>query len=235
MHHLFRDDFVHAPSQWETTLQCNVVSHWLVAYTKSSLPICYVGKIPTTNFTMTSNESHGVWNHTLLFVQQLLHGYTEENTKAPHHWPFVGSFTKCRLYRNYSMSHVTSSWRCIEAKAVSGWPTNSPYKGPVMRKVFLFYVLIIIQCLSTFPRQRVLWVTSRPVRMTSAAFHVHEIWWRTTQLQVRVSMCLVITRMKTERGVQVCDTSKSKARLKSQIRKNIPHISPWYLQKKTDI
>ena len=33
----YRDLFVHAPSQWETTLHCNVVSHWLGAYTKWSL------------------------------------------------------------------------------------------------------------------------------------------------------------------------------------------------------
>ena len=32
-----RDHFVYAPSQWETTLQCNIVSHWLGAYTKWSL------------------------------------------------------------------------------------------------------------------------------------------------------------------------------------------------------
>ena len=32
-----RDHFVYVPSQWETTLQCNVVSHWLGAYTKWSL------------------------------------------------------------------------------------------------------------------------------------------------------------------------------------------------------
>ena len=30
---VFRDHFVYAPSQWETTLQCNVVSHWLCACT----------------------------------------------------------------------------------------------------------------------------------------------------------------------------------------------------------
>ena len=28
-----RDHFLYAPSQWETTLQSNVVSHWLGAYT----------------------------------------------------------------------------------------------------------------------------------------------------------------------------------------------------------
>ena len=41
-----RDHFVNAPNQWETTLQCNVVSHWLGAYTKwplLSMP-CYVHK-----------------------------------------------------------------------------------------------------------------------------------------------------------------------------------------------
>ena len=31
---------VYVPSQWETTLQCNVVSHWLGTYTKLSL--CYI-------------------------------------------------------------------------------------------------------------------------------------------------------------------------------------------------
>ena len=31
------DHFVYGSSQWETTLQCNVVSHWLGAYTKWSL------------------------------------------------------------------------------------------------------------------------------------------------------------------------------------------------------
>ena len=35
--HDTRDHFVHAPSQWEATLQCNIVSHWLSACTKWSL------------------------------------------------------------------------------------------------------------------------------------------------------------------------------------------------------
>ena len=30
-----KDRFVYAPSQWETTLHCNVVSHWLGAYKNS--------------------------------------------------------------------------------------------------------------------------------------------------------------------------------------------------------
>ena len=37
-----RDDFVYTASQWETTLHCNIVSHWLGAYTKSSWNFCYL-------------------------------------------------------------------------------------------------------------------------------------------------------------------------------------------------
>ena len=29
-----RDHFLHSPNQWETTLHCNVLSHWLGVYTK---------------------------------------------------------------------------------------------------------------------------------------------------------------------------------------------------------
>ena len=32
-----KDHFVYVPSQWETTLPCNVVSHWLGTYTEWSL------------------------------------------------------------------------------------------------------------------------------------------------------------------------------------------------------
>ena len=35
----FMDHFVYAPSQWEATLQRNVASHWLDAYTKWSLEV----------------------------------------------------------------------------------------------------------------------------------------------------------------------------------------------------
>ena len=36
-HYMDRDHFMYAPSQWETTLHCNVVSHWRSAYRKWSL------------------------------------------------------------------------------------------------------------------------------------------------------------------------------------------------------
>ena len=34
-----RDHFVYAPSPWEKTSHCNIVSHWLAAYTKWSLQL----------------------------------------------------------------------------------------------------------------------------------------------------------------------------------------------------
>ena len=34
-----RDNFVNAPSQWETALQCNIVSYWLGAFIKLSLQL----------------------------------------------------------------------------------------------------------------------------------------------------------------------------------------------------
>ena len=39
-----RDHFVYAPSQWQTTLQCNVASHWLGTYTKLSLQMAMEGR-----------------------------------------------------------------------------------------------------------------------------------------------------------------------------------------------
>ena len=62
-HPLIQNHFVNAPSQWETTLQCNVVSHWLGAFTKWTLPIWIemaveyrglgVTKAPFVNFSIT--------------------------------------------------------------------------------------------------------------------------------------------------------------------------------------
>ena len=66
-YNVYRDTSVHAPSQWETTLYCNVVSHWLGAYTKWSLVygFCYVNLRNGTNrnwqvVTVTSLSSPAV-------------------------------------------------------------------------------------------------------------------------------------------------------------------------------
>ena len=42
---LIRGHFVYAPSQWETTLQCNVATHWLGTYTNYSVLISKVRSV----------------------------------------------------------------------------------------------------------------------------------------------------------------------------------------------
>ena len=49
--HISRDHFVYAPSQWETTLQCNVVSHWLGTCTEWSLRFQPLWSAPTSTIT----------------------------------------------------------------------------------------------------------------------------------------------------------------------------------------
>ena len=43
-----RDNFVYVPSQWERTLHCNVVSHWLGAGTEESLVLRIFKRLETT-------------------------------------------------------------------------------------------------------------------------------------------------------------------------------------------
>ena len=63
--YLCRDGFVYAPSQWETTLHCNVVSHWLGAYTKWSPFMAYCNTVVTPLCKQWSYSSvllrHRLW------------------------------------------------------------------------------------------------------------------------------------------------------------------------------
>ena len=55
-----RDHFVYAPSQWETTLQCNVVSHWLGTYWNCKIHVC-CGKThsrPLNTLRLRQNGCH---------------------------------------------------------------------------------------------------------------------------------------------------------------------------------
>ena len=78
-----RDHFVNAPSQWETTLQCNVASHWLGTYSKWSL-----------QYALKTESRHDVncvvtGGNNSLFVQQLAQANNKGNIKTPHYGPFV--------------------------------------------------------------------------------------------------------------------------------------------------
>ena len=65
-----RNHFVYAPSKWETTSQCKVISHWLGAYTKWSLVLWkttlrdHLDRIKWllyTGFTQFRNVSSLLW------------------------------------------------------------------------------------------------------------------------------------------------------------------------------
>ena len=53
------DHFVYAPSQWKTTLQCNVVSHWLGAYTKLSIEMASISDGSEQYLSPYSRVRHG--------------------------------------------------------------------------------------------------------------------------------------------------------------------------------
>ena len=66
--------FVYATSQWETTLQCNVVFHWLGAFRKWSKEEPWRIDVNASRLRIHKKYSHydvSKWKH------------------SPHYWPFV--------------------------------------------------------------------------------------------------------------------------------------------------
>ena len=55
------DHFVYSPSQWEKTLQCNVISHWLDAYSKWSLSMKISQNCQTDNLLVSVLLTHWGW------------------------------------------------------------------------------------------------------------------------------------------------------------------------------
>ena len=79
--HLHRDHFVYAPSHSETTLQCNIISHWLGAYTKWSL-----------HTPQSGSRNHRKSKYICMFPQCI----SAQNSLIPHHfccthagWPIL--------------------------------------------------------------------------------------------------------------------------------------------------
>ena len=64
-----RDYFMHAPSQWGTTLQCNVVSHWLGACTKWFLQFT-LNILQSLISNKVTKETHSLRYSCLLWVKE---------------------------------------------------------------------------------------------------------------------------------------------------------------------
>ena len=69
---LFRDHFLSVPSQWEMMLQCNVVSHWMGALKKLSLPV-RLQAITWINANLLSTTPLGTYFKGTLFEIQAMH------------------------------------------------------------------------------------------------------------------------------------------------------------------
>ena len=89
--HQCRDHFVYAPSQWEATLPCNVVSHWLGAYTKWSPPPALSGLFG--GVAIRNTVGFHCWNVSFVYFHRYL--FTTVNSfqnsfAAPkfYDWPF---------------------------------------------------------------------------------------------------------------------------------------------------
>ena len=55
--------FVYAPSKWEMTLHCDIISHWLGAYTKWSLQQICIGKSCEVSCGVTISKGNSEHNH----------------------------------------------------------------------------------------------------------------------------------------------------------------------------
>ena len=100
----FKDHFVYAPSQWETTLQCNVVSHSLGAYTEGSLIIItfvpdkirYKLKIgKTLPFGILSSMTLGNYLVRIFSLFLILSGF--KLLRAWNNWP-INQANLCGLF-----------------------------------------------------------------------------------------------------------------------------------------
>ena len=61
-----RDQFLHGPSQWKTVLQCNILSHWLGAYTKWSLQCSPIYHNTAYSIAITTDEYRDQTQNTYL-------------------------------------------------------------------------------------------------------------------------------------------------------------------------
>ena len=79
-----RDLSVYAPSQWETALRCDAVSHWLGTYTEWSLKANNASRLNFSN----SQSCHAISNHCQLhcLFSSLFKTITSKFCIAGHLW-----------------------------------------------------------------------------------------------------------------------------------------------------
>ena len=111
-----KDHSVHALSQWETTLHCNVVSQWLGAYTKWSLLYLSVmkhwsmaDKLCDAKYDVNSLWPSGkTWHHTvcLLLIQVMAWCYLAASHFLSHYW-FITSYGLLHSHEDKMMFKIS--------------------------------------------------------------------------------------------------------------------------------
>ena len=100
------DQPVYAPSQWETTLHCNVVSHRLGSYTKWSFRITYNSSINSTNDGIDCDAHPNRKPHRWKWKINKHHDDVIKWKHFPRYWPFVRG-----IHRSPVNSPQKGQWR----------------------------------------------------------------------------------------------------------------------------
>ena len=115
-----RDHFVCGLGQWETTLQCNVGSHWLSPYPKWSLQPHRMG----------NGQHHSHYNDVIMGAM------ASQITSLTIVYSAVYSDADQRKHQ--SSASLAFVW------GIRRGPVNYPHKWPVTRKIFPFDDVIMI-------------------------------------------------------------------------------------------
>ena len=117
--HIHRDNFVYAPSQWETTLQCNVVSNWLRM--GPAFTACNIETVRALALCV-AETSH--------YNDVIIGAIASQITSLTIVYSMVYSGADQRKHE--------SSASLAFVRGIHRGPVNSPHKWPVTRKMFPF-------------------------------------------------------------------------------------------------
>ena len=114
-----RNQFVYAPSQWETTLQCSVISHWLSAYTELSL----LTPPPNTRNSQTMCRffrEYSTMHVSVRYRELFLAWGSDHSVYVPIQWEttlqcnvvshWLGTYTKWSLMRTFIIYSDVCHW-----------------------------------------------------------------------------------------------------------------------------
>ena len=125
--HIFKTNSVYEPNQWETTLQCNIVSHWLSPYPYPE----WSPNIPPVN-SLTLGQSYAV------LVEKSSKNYNDV-IMSPKASQITSLSIVCpTVYSGADQRKHQSSASLALVRGIHRWPVNSPHRGPVTRKMFPF-------------------------------------------------------------------------------------------------